>query len=85
MEKRVELSKIYNIYCILMQELQEALDKLTFGLVPSIDLGGIVDSIAWSQEFQQQQYSFMEHVANKEHTGVGYRYLYKRAQRGEGA
>ena len=27
----------------------------------------------------------MEHVANKEHTGVGYRYLYRRAQRGEGA
>jgi len=83
--KPVELGKIRDMCRTLIQELQEALDELTFGPVPSIDLGGIVDSMAWSQEFRQQQYSFMEHVANKEHTGVGYRYLYRRAQRGEGA
>ena len=83
--KPVELGKIRDMCRTLIQELQEALDELTFGPVPSIDLGGIVDSMAWSQEFRQQQYSFIKHVANKEHTGVGYRYLYRRAQRGEGA
>jgi hypothetical protein len=52
--------------------------------VPSIDLGAIVDSMAWSQEFRRQSYSFIEHIKNKEHTGVGYRYLLERARKGEG-
>jgi hypothetical protein len=57
----------------LIKELQEAIRELTFqGDVPSIDLSNIVDSIAWSVAFQQQSYSFVEHVANQEHTGVGY-------------
>jgi hypothetical protein len=33
----------------LTQELLEAMKELTFGSdVPSIDLGGVVDSMAWS-------------------------------------
>jgi hypothetical protein len=82
--KPVELGKIKSMCHTLVQELQEALDELTFGPVPSIDLGAIVDSMAWSQEFRRESYSFIKHVANKEHTGVGYRYLFKRAEKGEG-
>ena len=67
----------------LTQELQEAIKELTFGTsVPSIDLGDIVDSMAWSQEFRRQGYSFIEHGKNQEHTGVGYRYLLERAKAG---
>jgi hypothetical protein len=82
--KPVELGKIRDMCRTLIQELQEALDELTFGPVPSIDLGAIVDSMAWSQEFRRESYSFIKHVANQEHTGVGYGYLFRRAQKGEG-
>jgi hypothetical protein len=50
--KLVELGKIKSMCHQLIRELQEALDELTFGPVPSIDLGAIVDSMAWSEEFQ---------------------------------
>jgi hypothetical protein len=80
----VELGKIKSMCRTLVQELQEALEELTFGSVPSIDLGGIVDSMAWAQAFRRENYSFREHVANKEHTGVGYPYLYKRARKAKG-
>ena len=79
----MELGKIRDMCRMLMQELQEALDELTFGSVPSIDLGSIVDSMAWSQAFRQSNYSFREHVANKERAGVGYQYLFKQAKKGE--
>lgn len=79
----VELSKIRNMCSTLTQELQEAMKELTFGTnVPSIDLGGIVDSMAWSQQFRQQGYSFIEHAKNQEYTDVGYRYLLKQAKAG---
>jgi len=58
---------------------------LTFqGDVPSIDLSEIVDSMAWSQAFRCQSYSFIKHVANRERTGVRYRYLLERARKGAG-
>ena len=45
----VELSKIESMCSTLTRELQEALKELTFrSSVPSIDLGEIVDSMAWS-------------------------------------
>jgi hypothetical protein len=79
----VELSKIQNMCSILTQELQDAMKELTFGTnVPSIDLGDIVDSMAWSQQFRQQGYSFIEHAKNQEHTGVGYQYLLEQAKAG---
>jgi hypothetical protein len=79
----MELSKIKKMCSTLTQELQEAMRELTFGSsVPSINLGGIVDSMAWSQQFRQQGYSFIEHAKNQEHTGVGYRYLLERAKEG---
>ena len=80
----VELGKIKSMCRTLVQELQEALEELTFGSVPGIDLGSIVDSMAWSQAFRRSSYSFREHVANKERAGVGYRYLLERARKGEG-
>jgi hypothetical protein len=40
--------------------------------------------MAWSQAFRRQNYSFMEHVANRERTGVGYRYLLEQARKGAG-
>ena len=68
----------------LTQELREAMRELTLGSdVPSIDLGSIVDSMAWSQAFRRQGYSFAEHVANEDRTGVGYRYLFERAKQGK--
>jgi hypothetical protein len=43
----IELSRISNMCYTLMQELQEAIKELTFKAnVPSINLRGIVDSIA---------------------------------------
>jgi len=79
----VELSKIRNMCSTLTCELQEAMKELTFGTnVPSIDLGDIVDSMAWSQQFRRQGYSFIEHAKNQEHTGIGYRYLLERAKAG---
>jgi hypothetical protein len=52
--------------------------------MPSIDLSEIVDSMAWSQAFQRQNYSFMEHMANRERIGIGYRYLLEWARKGAG-
>lgn len=83
--KGVAMAKIRTMCHTLIQELQEAMQELAFGSsVPSIDLDSIVDSMAWSQAFRRQNYSFIEHVQNRDRTGVGYRYLLERAQRGEG-
>ena len=83
--KPVELGKIRTMCQTLIQELQEAMEELTFGSpVAGIDLGAVVDSMAWSQEFRRQNYSFIEHVANRDRTGVGYGYLLERARKGEG-
>jgi hypothetical protein len=81
----VELRKIRDMCHTLIKELQEAMRELTFqGDVPSIDLSDIVDSMAWSAAFRRQSYSFVEHVANQERTGVGYRYLLEQARKGAG-
>jgi hypothetical protein len=83
--KGVELGKVRQMCHTLIRELQEAMRELTFqGDVPSIDLSRIVDSMAWSQAFRRQSYSFIEHVKNQEQTGVGYRYLLERARQGAG-
>jgi hypothetical protein len=42
----VAISKIQSMCYALIEELQEAIQELTFGTVPSIDLGSIVDSMA---------------------------------------
>jgi hypothetical protein len=78
----VELGKIRKMCNILISELQESLQSLVLESdIPPIDLGQIVDSMAWSQAFRRQNYSFIEHVQNKGRVGVGYRYLLERAQK----
>jgi hypothetical protein len=77
----VELGKIQTMCHTLTQELQEAIKELVFGSdVPSIDLGGVVDSMSWSQAFRGNSYSFIEYVTNKKRTDVGYRYLFEQAK-----
>jgi hypothetical protein len=79
----VELSKIQAMGDVLSNELQDLLQELAFGApVPFIDLGNIVDSMAWSQEFRRTEYSFINHTHNKARTDVGYEFLLKRAQKG---
>ena len=72
LEIGVELGKIRTMCQALIDELQEAMTELTFGCsVPSIDLGSIVDSMAWTQAFRRQHYSFIEHVENRARTASG--------------
>jgi hypothetical protein len=83
--KGIELGRIRTMCHTLTQELSEGLRELTFGSpVPGIKLDKIVDSVGWGRPFRQLNFTFSEHAENKEHTDVGYRYLYKRARKGEG-
>jgi hypothetical protein len=48
---------------MLSNKLQDLLQELAFrALVLLIDLSSIVDSMAWSQEFWQTEYSFINHT-----------------------
>ena len=68
----VQLKKISKIYQVVNKELQEILKWLIFDkAVPDIDLGQVIDSIAWSQEFRCDEYSFIQHPQNK-HLDIGY-------------
>jgi len=79
------LGKVQKWCQILIGELQEMMRTLTFQAdMPSIDLSSIVDSMSWSQAFRRQDYSFIEHVQNRDQVGVGYRYLLDQARKGEG-
>jgi hypothetical protein len=81
----VELGKIDAMCHTLIRELREGMKGLTFQSdVSAIDLGQIVDSMAWSQAFRRQNFSFIEHVQNRGQVGVDYRYLLGRARKGEG-
>jgi hypothetical protein len=65
--------------------LQVLIQSLIFdSQVPAIDLGSIIDSMAWSSEFRRSEYSFITHIKNREQTDVGWEYLYAVAQKGEG-
>jgi hypothetical protein len=81
----VELKKIENMCHELIEELQKLMRILTFdSAVPTIDLSRIVDSMAWSQLFRQQNYSFISHVQNQDQVQGSYEYLLNRARRREG-
>ncbi len=81
----VNLGKVQKWCQIVIGELQEMMRALTFQAgMPSIDLNSIVDSMSWSQAFRRQDYSFIEHVQNRDQVGVGYRYLLDQARKGEG-
>jgi hypothetical protein len=61
--------------------LQEILKWLIFDeTVPDIDLGQVTDSIAWSQEFRRDEYSFIQHPQNK-HLDIRYQGLLSRVRK----
>jgi hypothetical protein len=72
----VELEKIQ----VMCEELKELQEMLMFGPMPAIDLSQIVDSMAWSQEFRRDNYSFIQHPKNKRNVDAGYRVLLRRPQ-----
>jgi hypothetical protein len=70
---------------ILTTELRELMNNLTFGSeVEPIDLSHIVDSMAWSQAFRRQDYSFISHPQNQDQVQGNYEYLFQRAKRCKG-
>jgi hypothetical protein len=81
----VELPKIQLMCQVLIGELQELLMALTFDSpVETIDLGRIIDSMAWGHAFRRQGFSFMEHIQNQDQVRGDYRYLLERARRRDG-
>ena len=81
----VELGKVQTMCHRLIGELQELIKVLTFeSNVGLINLSRIVDSMAWSQSFRRQNFSFIEHVQNEDQLKVVYRYLLDRARKGKG-
>ena len=81
----VEMKKIEVMCQKLTEELRELMLSLTFGTeLPPIDLSRIVDSMAWSQAFRRQGFSFTEHTQNQDQVAEGYRLLLGRAHRREG-
>jgi hypothetical protein len=81
----VELAKIESMCHTLIRELQELIEVLTFGSpVPPIDLSRIIDSMAWSQAFRRQNFSFIDHAQNQDQVAGDYGYLLDRAQKKKG-
>jgi hypothetical protein len=81
----VQLAKVETMCHKLIEELQELMGALTFDSeVPTVDLSRIVDSMAWSQAFRRQNFSFIEHVQNQDQVKGDYQYLLDRARRKEG-
>jgi hypothetical protein len=81
----VVLAKIERMCHTLIRELQELMDVLTFGSpVPPIDLSRIVDSMAWSQAFRRQNFSFITHAQNQDQVAGDYGFLLERARKREG-
>ncbi|OAF55127.1 hypothetical protein VC83_08395 [Pseudogymnoascus destructans] len=79
----VELEKVREMCHDLIGLLQRLLYNLAFDSeLPMVDLSQIVDSMAWNTKFRQSEYSFINHVKNRERTDVGYQYLLKRARKG---
>ncbi|TGO31480.1 hypothetical protein BHYA_0676g00010 [Botrytis hyacinthi] len=78
----VVLAKIERMCHTLIGELQALMNVLTFGSpVPPIDLSRIVDSMAWSQAFRRQNFSFITHAQNQDQVRGDYEFLLERARR----
>jgi hypothetical protein len=68
----------------LIQEMLAIMKELTFQRpVPTVDLGKVVDSMAWSQEFRQNEYSFIKQPQNKS-IDVGFEFMLRRARKAIG-
>jgi len=78
----IVLAKIERMCHTLIGELQALMNVLTFGSpVPPIDLSRIVDSMAWSQAFRRQNFSFITHAQNQDQVGGDYGFLLERARK----
>jgi hypothetical protein len=65
------LGRIETMYQRLASRLQALMQSLTFdSQVPAIDLGSIIDSMAWSSEFRRSEYSFITYIKNRERTDI---------------
>ena len=85
MGEGVEMAKIEVMCQELIKDLGMILDELVFGSkVADIDLGQIIDSMSWSQEFRRDDYSFIQHPKNKVQVDFGYRLLLKKARKAVG-
>lgn len=80
----IELEKIRVMCQILKKELWTMLHGLMFGPMPEIDLSKIVDSMAWSNEFRRDDYSFIQHPKNQGIVEAGYKVLLRRARKATG-
>ncbi|OBT44377.1 hypothetical protein VE00_07063 [Pseudogymnoascus sp. WSF 3629] len=74
----VELAKIETMCDVLVRELRELLMVLTFDSpVETIDLERTIDSMAWSQAFRRQGFSFIDHVQNQDQVKGDYRNFWR--------
>lgn len=79
--KGVQLSKIKVMCDGLMREMSALLHELAFQKgVPTVDLSKIIDSMAWSQDFRRDDYSFIKQARNKS-IDVGFKFMLKRARK----
>lgn len=80
----VELAKIGPMCNELVNELKELMVTLAFEEpLPTIELGHVIDSTAWSQQFRKAGFDFTKHSANR-HLNVGYSFNLRRARTASG-
>jgi len=81
----VYVPKVRTMCQELTKELWVIMKRLTFEVdMPVVDLRNIVDSVAWTPEFQRYDYSFINHVDNRGKIDVGWQRLYREAKKGVG-
>lgn len=75
----VQLPKIGPMCNALLEELREILLTLAFEEeLPTIKLGQVVDSTAWTQQFRKANFDFTKHAANRQ-LNVDYLFNLRRA------
>ena len=78
----VEMAKVSRMGQEMVKELRALMLDLAFQEeLPTVDLSRITDSMTWSQKFQRNAYSFINHPQNKDQVDVGYQYLLARARK----
>lgn len=82
MGKPVQLARIRGMIQAMTEELQTAVQVMTFHApVPPIDLDQIIDSMAWSEAFRRQNYSFIQHPDNPHQIKMEHEFLLQQAQK----
>lgn len=83
--KPVHLFKITSMCEGLIGELAALIYEMAFHKpVPTVDLSKIVDSMAWSQDFRKDDYSFIKQAQNRVTMDVGFKFMLKRARKATG-